>query len=123
MSQEGRTPESVEEDYPKIIEDLKFHIAKEKISEANNFKVEKEDIETIATAAARQQFAQYGMNNVPDDILQNYVKEMMSKEDHVRGMYDRAIEHKFVEWLKKTVKVTDKEVTSEEFSKLLQEEK
>jgi trigger factor len=122
-SQERRTPESVEEDYPKIIEDLKFHLAKEKISEANDFKVEKEDLEGIAAATARQQFAQYGMNNVPDDILQNYVKEMMSKEDHVRGMYDRAIEHKFVEWLKKSVKVTDKEVTSEEFSKLLQEEK
>jgi trigger factor len=123
LNQEGRTPESVEEDYPKILEDLKFHIAKEKVAEANNFKVEKEDLEHIAAEAARAQFAQYGMSNVPDNILDNYIKEMLGKEETVRGIYDRAIDNKLIEWMKETVKVTNKDVSSEEFAKLLQEEK
>ena len=121
-SKEGRTPELIEEEYPKILEDLKFHIAKEKIVEMNDIKVEKEDLEAIAAEAARVQFAQYGMNNVPDDMLQRYVAEMLGKEETVRGIYDRAVENKLIEWIKGAVKVTEKEVTVEEFTKLLKDE-
>ena len=121
-SKEDRTPESVEEDYPKILEDLKFHIAKEKIAEKNDFKIEKEDLEAVAIEVARVQFAQYGMANVPDNLLQNYVQEMLGKEETVRSLYDKALENKLMEWLKNTVKVVEKDVSMDEFTKILQKE-
>jgi trigger factor len=119
---EKEISESVEEDYPKFLDDLKFHVAREKIVETNNLKVEKEDVEAIAAEAARAQFAQYGMNNVPDDLLQRYVSEMLSKDENVRGMYNRAVENKLIDWLKSTVKVTEKEISAEEFNNLLKKE-
>ncbi len=76
---ENRTSEQVEDDYPKILEDLKFHIAKQKIAEENNISVEFADIEALAAEVAKAQFAQYGMTNLPADVLQNYTKACWRK--------------------------------------------
>lgn len=118
-TKEDKTPESVEEEYPSVLENLKFHLAKEKLVEENSIKVEKEDLEATATASARAQFSQYGMNNVPEEMLQNYVNEMLNDQEKIRGIYDRAVENKLMVWLKETVDVTEKDVTVEEFTKLL----
>ena len=122
-TREDKTKESIEEDYPKILNDLKFHIAKEKIVEANDIKVEREDLEAIAAEAARAQLAQYGMNNMPEELLKGYVAEMLGKEETVRGIYDRAVEMKLIEWMKEIVTVTHKEVSTDEFTKLLNDKK
>lgn len=121
QSDENKSAESVEESYPKLLNDLKYMIARDKIVKDNDIKIENEDIEALATEVARAQFAQYGMTNLPDDVLQNYAKSLLEKEETVRNLYDRAVENKVIDWFKQTVKVNEKEVTSEEFNKLLQE--
>lgn len=118
-SDEKKTAEMVEEDYPKLIEDLKFHIAKDRIAKANDFKIENEDMEKRAADVARAQFAQYGMNNVPADVLENYVKNMLQNEETIRNLYEKATESKMIDWLKQTVKIEEKEISSKDFSELL----
>ena len=88
---------------------------------ANEIKVEDDDIKVIAKDAIRQQFAQYGMSNVPDDVLENYAAEQMKKRENVEGFVDRAIDQKLIEKLKTVVKLTSKEVSLEEFNKMMQE--
>lgn len=121
QSDEKNTAETVEENYPQLLNDLKFMIAREKIAKENELKVENQDIENLATEVARAQFAQYGMSNLPDDVLQNYAKSLLEKEETVRNLYERAMENNVIEWLKKTIKLNEKEVSSEEFNKMLQE--
>ncbi len=91
----------MEADYPAILEDLKFHIAKQKIVEENEIKVEFQDIEALATEVAKAQFAQYGMTNLPADVLQNYTKSLLEKEETIQNLYERATEDKIISWLKK----------------------
>lgn len=107
-SSENRTEEQVEEDYPKILEDLKFHIAKQKIIEENEIKIEFKDIEELATEVARAQFAQYGMTNLPADVLQNYAKSMLEKEETVQNLFEKATEDKVIDWLKENITVIEK---------------
>lgn len=116
---EKRTAEQIEEDYPKIMEDLKFHIARQKIVEENDIKVEFADIEALAVEVARAQFAQYGMTNLPADVLQNYTKSLLEKEETVRNLYDRATEDKIIDWLKENVTVNEKEISSKDFNELM----
>lgn len=116
-----RTPESIEEDYPKIIEDLKFHLIKEQIVKDNDIKVEAADVQEYARRATKSQFAQYGMANIPDDLLENYAQEMMKKEETVRGLVDKAVEDKLIVVLKEKLTLDPKEVTVEEFQNLFQE--
>lgn len=120
-SSSERTEEQLEEDYPRILEDLKFHIAKQKIVDENELKVEYQDIEALAAEVAKAQFAQYGMSNLPADVLQNYTKSLLEKEETVQNLVERATEDKVIEWLKANVTVVEQEIESKAFNDLMSE--
>lgn len=110
----------VEKNFEGSIKELKWHLMKEQIVAANNVKVEDADLKTVAKEAIRQQFAQYGMSNVPDDVLENYAAEQLKKRENIDNFVDRAVDVKLNEALKKVVKLNEKKVTLEEFNKLMQ---
>ena len=120
-SNKEQTADKIEEDYPKILEDLKFHVVKQKIIEENDIKVEYTDIQSIAEEVAGSQFAQYGMTNIPDDVLKNYTKSMLENEETVQNLFDKANENKVIDWLKENITVVDKKVSTEEFNKIMEE--
>ncbi len=113
--------EFVEKNYEESIKQLTWHLIKEKLVAAHQIKVEDQDIKDVAVEAARVQFAQYGMNNVPEEYLENYAQEMLKHRESVDGLVDRAIDIKLVGVLKGIVKLEEEEVSLEEFNKIMQE--
>ena len=111
----------VEKNFEGSIKELKWHLIKEQIVAANNIKVEDDDLKNVAKEAIRAQFAQYGMSNVPDDVLENYAAEQLKKRENIENFVDRAIDLKLTETLKNVVKLNQKEVTLADFNKLMQE--
>ena len=111
----------VEKNFEGSIKELKWHLIKEQIVTANDIKIEDADLKAVAKEAIRAQFAQYGMSNVPDDVLENYAAEQLKKRENVDNFVDRAVDMKLTEVLKNVVKLNEKEVTLEDFNKLLQE--
>ena len=111
----------VEKNFEGSIKELAWHLMKEQIVAANNIKVEEDDLKAVAKEAIRAQFAQYGMSNVPDDVLENYANEQLKKRENVDNFVDRAVDLKLTEVLKNVVKLNQKEVTLEEFNKLMQQ--
>ncbi len=118
---ERNTKEKVEEDYPTIIKDLTYHLIKDALVKANNLKVEDADLENFAKRVAKAQFAQYGMLSVPEDVLNNYAKEMLKNKQSLQSIVDRAIEEKLAAWLKEQVDLDVKVVSADEFAKLFEE--
>ncbi|MFT4224123.1 trigger factor [Dysgonomonas sp.] len=119
---EERTAESLENDYPKIIADLKFHLIKEQIAKDNDIKIENDDMKTIALQATRAQFAQYGMMNLPDEMLENYANDMLKNKDNARNLLDRAMENKIIDVLKSKLGVEEKTISLDEFRKFFEKE-
>ncbi len=119
-SNENLTEEAIENDYPKMIADLKWQLIKDKLGKANDVKVENEDVQDFARQIARSQFAQYGMVGMEDAILDNYVQDMLKKEDTLRSIIDRVYENKVFDIIKNTVKLDTKEVSIEEFNKMFE---
>ena len=117
---EKNTPEKLDEDYPQIIEDLKYQLIKENLVKNNNLKVEDADIENFAKRVAKAQFAQYGMLSVPEEVLANYAKDMLKNKQTLQNVIDRAVEEKLAGWLKEQVDLEVKEVSAEEFNKLFE---
>lgn len=111
----------VEKNFEGSIKELKWHLIKEQLVAANNVKVEEVDLKAVAKDAIRAQFAQYGMSNVPDDVLENYAAEQLKKRENVDNFVDRAVDAKLMEALKNVVKLNQKEVSLEDFNKLMQE--
>ena len=111
----------VEKNFEGSIKELKWHLIKEQLVEAQGIKVEEDDLKAIAKEAARAQFAQYGMSNVPDEYLDNYAQEMLKKRENVDGLVDRAVDVKLTAVLKGVVKLNEKSISLEDFQKMLQE--
>jgi trigger factor len=117
---ENLTAEKLVEDYPKMILDLKWHLIKDKLMKANEVKVEPAEVEEFAKKMARAQFAQYGMIGIEDDVLANYAKEMMKKEDTIKNIIDKVAEDKVLATVKKAVKLNKKEISIDDFNKMFE---
>ena len=121
LNNQDRGADYVEKNFEGSIRELKWHLIKEQLVAANNIKVENDDVKAVAKEAVRQQFAQYGMSNVPEDVLENYAAEQRKKRESVDGFVDRAVDEKLMQTLKSVVKLTEKSVSLEEFNKLMAE--
>jgi len=119
--EEKKSEADIEAQYPKMLEELKWHLIKEKIAKEKEIKVEDADLTAYAKKAAQAQFTQYGMMNIPDDILENYAKDMLKKKENVQSMVDRVMDEKIVAVIKSSVKLTNKKVSLDNFNKLFEE--
>ena len=111
----------VEKNFEASIKELAWHLMKEQLVSAQGIKIEDADLKETAKEAARAQFAQYGMSNIPDEYLENYAQEMLKKRENVDGLVDRAVDVKLTAALKNVVKLDEKEISLEDFQKMLQE--
>lgn len=112
--------EFVDKNFDKSIEELRWHLTKEKLVAGRNIKVDEADIKAQAIKFARFQFMQYGMNNVPEEYLEGYAQELLKDRNQVNGFVERSIDEKLAETLKTVVKLNKKTVTVEEFAKFFE---
>ena len=113
--------EFVEKNFKASIDELKWHLIKEQLVAATEIKVEDADLKAVAKDAIRAQFAQYGMTNIPEDVLDNYAEEQLKKRENVENFVDRAIDMKLTQALKTVVKLNEKAVSLQDFNKMMQE--
>lgn len=111
--------EFVDQNYEMSIKELTWHLIKEQLVEANNIKIDDADVKETAKEAARAQFAQYGMTNIPDEYLENYAADMLKKKEYVDSLVDRSIDRKLTVALKNVVKLNEKQVSFEDFNKMM----
>lgn len=117
---EQMNEETLENEMPRFLEDLKWQLIRNSLIKANDLKVEEADVVEYAKKSARIQFMQYGLNNVPDEHLENYAKEMIQKEEQRRQMAEGAINDKVMDLIKESVKVEEKEISRDDFNKLFE---
>ncbi len=120
LNNEEKGEDSVADNYDKSIEELTWHLIKEQLVKANDIKVEQEDVLNMAKETTRAQFAQYGMLSVPEEILDNYAKEMLKKKESIEGLVNRVVETKLASALKTQVKLENKNVSAEDFNKMFE---
>jgi trigger factor len=118
LNNKDKGEEYVEKNFEGSINELKWHLMKEQLVEACQIKVENDEIKAVARESVRQQFAQYGMNDIPDDVLDQYAGEQMNKRENIENFVERVIDRKLMTALKSVVKLNEKNVTLEEFNKL-----
>jgi trigger factor len=110
------TKEKIEEDYESFQKDMQWQLIVDKIYKTNEFKIEDDEIMNFAKESTRQQFMQYGLSYVPDEQLENYSKEIVSKPEERRKIIDKLVENKVLDFIKESVKIESKEVSIDEFN-------
>lgn len=115
---EKMTEEQLEKDFPQMINELKWHLAKDQLMKEFNVDVQKEDVEAYAKEVAKMQFMQYGLMHIDDQYLTSYAQEMLKQENQLRGIVERVAENKIYDALKGVAKIEKKSISHADFGKL-----
>ena len=110
----------MEENYDKSIEELTWHLIKEQLVEANDIKVEQEDVLKMARETTRHSLLNTECCLSPKMCLNNYAQEMLKKKETIEGLVSRVVEVKLAAALKAQVTLENKNVSIEEFNKMFE---
>ena len=120
VTNEKMTAEQIDADFDHFMLDLKWQLIKDKIVKDNELKVTEEDVHALAKEMTAMQFRQYGLGNVADEHLENYANQMMKNEEERRKVVSKAQEDVIITTIKTKVTLDIKEVSNEEFNKMLE---
>lgn len=109
--------EQLESEYPAFSKGIRWSLIVKKISKDNNLQASFEEVNEASKAILREQFAQYGYPNIPDEQLEAMNANMLAKEDHVKKTYDIVMEQKLFNFIKEQITLEDEWITFEEFIK------
>jgi trigger factor len=121
QNNKDKDQEFIDKNYEPSLKELSWSLIRNKLTEQAQVKIEDADVKNAAREAARAQFAQYGMNNVPDEYVDNYADELLKKQEMVQNFVDRAIDVKLIAALKSVVKLNKKDISLDDFNKLMGE--
>ncbi len=110
--------EYVDKNYEASIKELTWHLAKNRLLEQCEVKIDDADVKEVAKEMTMMQFAQYGMTNVPEEYIEQYAEEMLKKPEQVDQFVNQAADRKLMKALKEVVALDVKEISFEDFSKL-----
>ncbi|MBR5075158.1 MAG: trigger factor [Bacteroidales bacterium] len=116
---EGKfTMEQIEKEFPLFLQDYRWQMVSRKIFEDQKMKIAKEDLLKVAKEMTLQQFAMYGLNQIPQETLEKYAEQMLNDEKQVNRIYEKCEEDKVLDYVKGIVTAEVKEVTREELALL-----
>lgn len=115
--------EDLEKNYEPSVKELKWSLIQNKLATQFSIKVEDADVKNAAKEMARMQFAQYGMNNVPEEYVDNYTDELLKKRENVNNFVQRALDAKLTAAVKDAVKLNKKAISLDDFNKLAENDK
>ncbi|MBR4294876.1 MAG: trigger factor [Bacteroidaceae bacterium] len=110
-----------DETFQKSLNELTWHLIKEQLVKNAGIKIEEADILEAAKDATRAQFAQYGMGNVPDELLENYALELVKQGKSKEMLVNRAIDVKLIGAIKEAATLNEESISVEEFNKKIAE--
>ena len=109
--------EQIEKEYPAFVKNLKWSLIVKKVSKENNVDVSMDEVKERTAEQVRQQMAQYGIPNMPQEEMDKFVASMMAKRDHASQTRETLLEEKLFDYFKGQIKTKDKKVSLEEFYK------
>jgi len=113
--------EKVEAEFDKYADSLRWQLLENKILEDHNVKVTEDEIKSHLREYVKAQFRQYGQDNINDEMMDGFVKNIMEKKEEVQKVSEKLLEEKIIEIFKNTLKLNEKQVTFDEFVNLVKE--
>ena len=113
--------EDIEKDFEGFIKMFTWNYLQKYFIQTYELTVNEDEVNAEAKEFAKAQFAQYGMPSAPEEMIENFSKQILSNKEQAQKIYEKLYELKVVEYVKSQVKVTNKSVSAEDFAKLAQE--
>ena len=112
------TMEDIEKDWDLFIADYKWQMIRSYLMEKYGVKIEEADLLASAKGFAAYQFAMYGMNNVPEEQLESFAKNILAQEEQGRRILDQVENEKTIAAVREVVTLKKKKISVEKFREL-----
>lgn len=112
------TAENIDERYPAISEDLKWQLIRDKVAEKLDVKITEDALLAFAKSMAARQFAQYGMTNLPEDVIEKYAKNILEDKNSRARLIEQVGDNILFQAIANAVTVDNKEVSLDEFKEI-----
>lgn len=109
----------IDENYPASIKELTWSRIKGMLAEKLDIKIEQEDVNKTAIEMCRMQYAQYGYADLPEQFYEQGAQEILKNENQLNQCIEFAVENKLVVKAKEVATVTEKNVSWDEFRKIV----
>lgn len=117
-----KSPEEVEAEYPKFVNQLKWTLITEKLIHENNIEVKPDDLRQFA----KNQLLGYmggSKINIDQPWINDYIERMMKEKKFIEDSFHRIQIEKIFNWAELQVHPTEAIISAEDFTKMLQEHK
>ena len=115
------TAENIDEEFTKMVPQLEWQLIKEQAAKQLDVKVNDDDLLADAKRIAYQQFAQYGMTNIPEDMIEKYAKDILENKEYRSQIVQQSVDNKLYAEIKNAVKLDEKTVNVDELNALFAE--
>jgi trigger factor len=124
MQTAGEKPVSAEEieaDWEKTERGLRYQLIENKVIQLGEISVSQEELVDHTVDMVKAQFQQYGQQAMDDEMLKGIAENALKNEEEARRINDQVYNAKLLSYYKENFKVDEKEVTYDEFIKLVTE--
>ncbi len=116
---EGKfTMEDIEKEFDSFLEDYRWQMVRDYLMDMYKIKVDDKDLQEAAESYVRYQYDMYGLNGVPQDMIKDAVKSVLSDERQARNIWESVQDNKVIAELKNKVSYTSKNISVEKFREL-----
>lgn len=118
QTEEYGDADDIETAYEGYVEGLKWNLIESQITKKYELAIDQEELMNFTKESLKTQFAQYGMADPDEKLLNDTAMNVMKNEEEYRKIYEDLYFAKMMGFYKKTLKLKDKSVSYDEFVKL-----
>mgnify|MGYP000537946683 CR=1 FL=1 len=116
-----RKKEDIDKEYDNYSNGLKWQLIENFIIKNQNIKVSAEELMKFTMDLMGNQYVQYGMMIPEEEELKKTAEKVLSNKDEGRKINDMIYDKKVMDFLKSTMKINDKFLNHEDFTKKVAE--
>ena len=110
--------EEIEKDFDLFLKDFRWQMIKQYIVKEQKLQISREMLLDHARRVASYQFAMYGLNNAPEEQLNQFAESLLTNEKEGRKLYEKVEDDMVINYVKSVVTIDKKPIKLEDLHEL-----
>lgn len=110
--------QNIDEEFSKMRPDLEWQLIKEDVARELGVKIEEADLKSFAKVTAARQFAQYGMTNMADGVVEKYAENLLEDKNYRGRLIEQVGDIKLFGAIENAITLDKHQVSLDEFKEI-----
>ncbi len=115
------SPEQVEKEFGQFADTFRWQLIENHLIKSHDLQVSQEEVKSHLETYFRNQLKQYGQEDVDQEMINQFVNNIQSKEEEIKKVYDHLNDEKLLKLFKEKLKLKETELGFDDFVKLVSE--